>query len=153
MLGLLLLAGPTLAQEVEMPGDVVTLPTWLVAGLSVLVTVASGASLLLVDRALKALRESYPPGTVDVVTKSIADGLEQALKYLRDSAPGTPTNVDDVTVDVLGPLLDQLIERLRNEGVIPQMAISMGPGQVTQYERTVTIHDIEVPPGEPGALG
>lgn len=121
------------------------LPMWLVIMLAVLGTGLGGATLLLVDRTMKGLRESYPAGTVDTVSKSIGDGIKLGMDYLRDTAPVTPTNVDDALLAAFGPLVDQIVERLRGEPMamaelIEAQAVPLSPQETDDIAQRLLQH-------------
>lgn len=123
---LLALTLPALAQDVPAVegGEAIVLPGWLLGLLGLLVTAGLGGLLLVISRAMTALRESYPAGTVDQVTAAVADGLERILTQLKASAPATETNVDDFLLNVTEPLAKAIIEALRGASPTPPPAAS-----------------------------
>lgn len=119
MILMLVLALPAMAQDTtpDLPADAVLLPGWLLGLVGIVVTAVLAGLLLVLNKALIGLKESYPAGTVEQVTRAVGDGLERILTQLRETAPTTPTNIDDFLLTITEPLTKAIIERLRGEGV------------------------------------
>lgn len=124
MMFLLLLIAPVALAQGEVPTDAILLPMWALILLGIVVGGVLLAFLYLLIRVIDALKTSYPPGTVDTVTAALGDGLQQIIDQLKANAPNTPTNVDDFLLEFLEPLTEEIVKRLRNEGVTsaPQTA-------------------------------
>lgn len=99
-------------EQMDAVGTII-LPGWLLVVIALAVMLVLAGLLLILNRALAALKESYPAGTVETVTRAVGDGLELILTQLRDAAPTTKTNVDDFLLAVTEPLTKALVEALR----------------------------------------
>lgn len=105
------------AQPAEPLPDAIILPQWALVVMGIFAGGLLLGLLFLLNKVIEALKTSYPPGTVDTVTKALGDGLQQVLDQLEANAPNTPTNIDDFLLPFIEPLTEAIIARLRGEGI------------------------------------
>lgn len=100
--------------EVEVPSDVVVIPQVVMILVALAAMVMLAGVFLVMLRVLEALKESYPPETVEVIGKAVGEGGARLFEQIKTRAPGTPTPLDDNLVLVLEPFVDMIVSRLRD---------------------------------------